>query len=212
MSRKIEVADYRKTLMITGVNGAGKTTLVRGLAEIDPNVVCFSASTNLMRILGLKPDDYEGLRQMGNQEKDRAFSAMMRKVGEGRNHDAANLLIIDTHVIHCRNGRMVQCDTEWMSGVIDAIGLVTTDMDALMKQIVGDNTKIRDMLPVGTSPKDMETFLAQVLEQTKLRAEELAVELEVPFFEIINRYDSTGGIQGSVGQLQKIKAGLLNNL
>lgn len=173
-----------KAYFIGGVNGVGKSTFLSEVSARHPEFQIVKSSSMFMGWLKLEPGDYDSLRALPDDYKRVEFDKMMNDLLSQSSTDG-KIMLIDVHYFHYKQGEMIDTTGSWMS-IFDALFVVTGDVEEVLKRIIKDNTKNRDLFPQGVSLDEQRILLKKYLIKTIEKAREVSEKYNIPLFIINN--------------------------
>ncbi len=125
---------------VGGINGVGKTSLLQGIAKKDNRFSHIKGSTLLMCRLGIRDGDYESLRNLSTELKNKEFGEIVKSLKSDKNHN----ILIDAHFINLINGKEYRVVDSWIS-YVDVLVLVEANENEVMNRILKDSGRNRAM-------------------------------------------------------------------
>lgn len=176
-----------KIYFFGGVNGAGKSTFLAELEKSASEFEIFQASSQFMKWLGLEPGDYQSLRAMPEEVKNRGFEKMIQYLVDKR-PGSQKALIIDAHYLNLRNGEIFDVTGEWIK-LMNALFLITANHQTLWGRLRKDletKGRERNLFPQGSTEEKQKRLLADYTDQTLNKVQILSQKYKIPFFIIEN--------------------------
>lgn len=188
---------------IGGVNAAGKSTLLKELAIRRPDIFIVHGSKKFMDWLGLEQGDYESLRAMSVEHKDKQFGLLVEKVVSDHKNFGGGALLLDSHYLNMTMGEINDVTGTWM-GFMDALLLISAPTDHLHNRIINDYKQTgrdRKLFTLGSNTSDQLTQLSSYVVKTLKTAEELSNKYSIPLHVIEN---ADGDLDSSIQKLEEL--------
>lgn len=172
---------------VGGVNGVGKSSFLQELSVRHPEFEIFRGSTKFMECLGIEPGDYETMRKLPDDYKNKELDKMMRWVLEN-GVLSEKTLIIDAHYYNYKRGEMINATGDWIS-LLDALFVVSASPATILRRVELDEIRSghkRDLLPFEAEESQKIELLDKFLRMTIDKARELSEKYGIPYFVINN--------------------------
>lgn len=177
-----------KTYFIGGINGTGKSRVLSEFGKSNPEFQIINGSEYFMKWLGLKVGDYDSLRSLPDEFKNKELDKMMRFLVQNPPNQSKSLLI-GAHFIKIYNGKVTNAVGDWIT-LFDGLFLIKTNPKEILQRINYDfltNRRNRKLFPPRTSEKKKIRLLEYYIRKSQKLMEELSRRFKIPYFIIENK-------------------------
>lgn len=184
-----------KIYFIGGVNGVGKSSFLQALLLKHQGFEVLWGSRKFMEWLGLQPNDYDALRNLPDDYKDKELDKMMKKLLKEKVSNGRTL-IIDGHYLNCKRGEVVDSTGNWIS-FFDALFVISASPKTILRRVEEDESKNnhkRKLLPADFTKEQKLELLDNFIRMTTDKAREISEKYQMPYFIIDNNKDGFGDI------------------
>ncbi len=141
-----------KAYFVGCISGTGKSRILNEAAKPNHQLQLIYGSDYFMKWLGLKSGDYDTLRSLPDDFKNRQLDKMIRFLIYSPPHPSKSLLL-DAYYIRINEGRITNAVDDWIS-LFDGMFLITAAPKEILQRIDIDsltNRRDRNLFPPGVS-------------------------------------------------------------
>ncbi|OGZ37922.1 MAG: hypothetical protein A3A94_03185 [Candidatus Portnoybacteria bacterium RIFCSPLOWO2_01_FULL_43_11] len=186
---------------VGGINGVGKTSIVKKLSKTVP-IQELHGTTELMKWLGIAVGDYDTLRKIPENLKEKALEEFFCDLAADH---SKRITMVTAHYVKIFNGRITPSYGPWYN-YCDALILIISPPESILRRIINDETSEKRTkrslfgTELATRQKQVKFLENAQLMSVKIM-EQAAQVTKIPCFSIEN---IDGQLLNSVKQLAQI--------